>query len=235
MAGSNNKRPRAGGLVSELDRRVCRIIRDYMLEEQAATAGPVAVPATGKLVEYVREVDVGLRRNKTLQLEKSIERVLPGVREQLERLQQAGAAADANSSDEEPAFDGSARFDALEGVPTMEVTDTNAMNGSLMRLWGARTDGAAGPPGAAAAATVASPRAGESTEDSQGLSAQQSAPTRAGSRADAGATRADGRERDGKKRRRAKAAPHAAHEAPATRLADLGGVDACIEEVLELI
>ncbi|KAJ2690332.1 Ribosome biogenesis ATPase rix7, partial [Coemansia spiralis] len=232
MAGSNNKRPRAGGLVSELDRRVSRVIRDYMLEEQAATAGAVQVPATSALVEYVRGVDMGLRRNKTLQLEKSIERVLPGVRQQLDRLQQVGAD-DVHSSDDEPTLDGSARFDALEDVPTMEVADTNAMNGSLMRLWGARADSAA-----AAANTAALP-AGESTEDSQGPCArpqpQQPPRTGAGSGTDARTARADGRERDGKKRRRAKAAPSATHAAPETRLADLGGVDACIEEVLELI
>ncbi|KAJ1731763.1 Ribosome biogenesis ATPase rix7 [Coemansia biformis] len=246
MAGSNSKRPRPGGLVSELDRRVSRIVRDFMLEEQAATSGPVAVPTTSALVEYVREVDKGLRRNKVLQIENSVLRVLPGVQQLLDRRQASGADG-AGSSDEEPALDGLVRFDALEDVPTMEVKDANAMNGSLMRLWGTRADSAAAaigtatmlpeePAGGGQGACVgasAKPRtpAGGAASSAEADSAAPATAAGTGPARDA----SDGRGRDPKRRRREKAADRATRAAPETRLADLGGVDACIEEVLELI
>ncbi|KAJ2540272.1 Ribosome biogenesis ATPase rix7 [Coemansia sp. RSA 1853] len=213
MVGSN-KRPRPGGLLSELDRRISRLLNDYLVEEQATTGTPAKLPSTSMLVDYVREVDVGLRRNKTLQLEKSIQRVMPGIRQQLEHNQQSAtsdavssaAVQSVHSSDEEPEIDGSSRFDALESVPTMEVKDTNAMNGSLMRLWGTK---------AADTATATDKRsAAEAPEQTSGDSK---------------------REKDLRKKKRTRGTDRATHEAPTTRLSDLGGVDACIEEIQELI
>ncbi|KAJ2366951.1 Ribosome biogenesis ATPase rix7 [Coemansia sp. RSA 2610] len=207
MVGGN-KRPRPGGLVSELDRRISRLLCDYISEEQATTGSPARLPSTSVLVEYVREVDAGLRRNKVLQLEKSIQRVLPGIKQQLAAIPgntSPSAATDPQSSDEELEVDGSVCFDALEAVPTMEVKDTNAMNGSLTRLWGAK------------------PAEGGSTDK------RRAAGTPGQSGADSK------RDRDVRKKKRSKGADRAAHVAPETRLSDLGGVDACIEEVLELI
>ncbi|KAJ2779022.1 Ribosome biogenesis ATPase rix7 [Coemansia javaensis] len=232
MAGSN-KRPRPAGLSAELDRRVGRAIRDAVRESQTAAGGPLSASA---LVASARRTDAALQRYKDAQLEKSIERVLPGLRRLLR--QEAGAAdearTDGSGSDNsegsepepepEPERDGSARFDALDGVPMMEVKDTNAMNGSLTRLWGAR-----GGKGAGAGA-------GEQTQTQTQAQTQTQTQTQAQTQTQTQAPKGDGREPEPKRRRRrAKPADPSAHAAPEARLADLGGVDACIEEVLELI
>ncbi|KAJ2079047.1 Ribosome biogenesis ATPase rix7 [Coemansia sp. RSA 988] len=224
MAGGN-KRPRAGGLLSELDHRIRRVLQDYMEEEQAiAVNGSTAFPGTAVLVEYVRDVDIGLRRSKEIQIRNSIQRVVPELKRQLEQSQiaakqrlastmDAEAASLEQSSDEEPEVERSASFSALEPVPTMEVKDANAMNGSLRRLWGAKCNEPAeeavelGP-------TVGKRRAQRTTEHVGENS---------------------GREKEARKKRRGKVAEKAVHSAPQTRLVDLGGVEACIEEVLELI
>ncbi|ORX71309.1 hypothetical protein DL89DRAFT_266333, partial [Linderina pennispora] len=130
MAGGiSNKRPRnSSGFSSDLDRRVGRLLRDYMVEEQATTTGPFSFPSTSKLVDYVREVDMSLRRQKLLQLEKSVQRVVGVLRRQQDNQQtQSAAPSAAHTSDEEPDIDGSMDFDDLEAVPTMEVKDNGAM------------------------------------------------------------------------------------------------------------
>ncbi|KAJ2795171.1 Ribosome biogenesis ATPase rix7, partial [Coemansia guatemalensis] len=224
MAGGN-KRPRAGGLLSELDRRIRRILQDYMEEEQATTVGgPTTFPGTAVLVEYVRDVDIGLRRSKEVQIRNSIQRVVPELKRQLEQKQAAAmqkmstpmdaeAASPAPSSDGEPEIEISASFDALEPVPTMEVKDANTMNGSLRRLWGAKCNDATGA--SAEPAPAVGKRRAQRTYEQTGEDS--------------------GREKDVRKKRRGKGTETAAHAAPLTRLADLGGVEACIEEVLELV
>ncbi|KAJ2825814.1 Ribosome biogenesis ATPase rix7, partial [Coemansia erecta] len=224
MVGGN-KRPRPGGLISELDRRISRLLRDYVLEEQATTGAPAKFPSTSALVDYVRDVDAGLRRNKTLQLENSIQRVLPGIKQQLEHRQvsatpdaMSSAADNMQSSDEDPEVDVSARFDALESVPTMEVKDTNAMNGSLTRLWGKRT---------ADATTNSAERPNSGQDATTDRRQVAETPEQAGG---------DGkREKDARRKKRSRGTDRVSHAAPKTRLSDLGGVDACIEEILELI
>ncbi|KAJ2581550.1 Ribosome biogenesis ATPase rix7, partial [Coemansia sp. RSA 1836] len=260
MVGGS-KKPRVSNLSCELDQTINRLLRDYAVKQQSGNGGGAVVfPGTAVLVEHVRREKIGLQRKSVLQLEKSIERVLPVLAQQLERDSVASAstpvlssgAAYAHSSDEEPDFDESMRFDGLEAVPTMEVKDNNAMNGSLMRLWATRTENLAGanrasspltskkPGGGGAAPARGSGTATPATLDREGH--EMSTPTTsAGDKRrtlDASEAKPDetGKDKDAKRRKRPKgSADHARHAPPETRLSSLGGVDSCIEEVLELI
>ncbi|KAJ2347438.1 Ribosome biogenesis ATPase rix7, partial [Coemansia sp. RSA 2618] len=130
----------------------------------------------------------------------------------------SSAADNMQSSDEDPEVDVSARFDALESVPTMEVKDTNAMNGSLTRLWGKRT---------ADATTNSAERPNSGQDATTDRRQVAETPEQAG--------RDGKREKDARRKKRSRGTDRVSHAAPKTRLSDLGGVDACIEEILELI
>ncbi|KAJ2743699.1 Ribosome biogenesis ATPase rix7 [Coemansia sp. BCRC 34301] len=257
MVGGNKKQ-RVSSLSCELDQTINRLLRDYAAKQQSDNCGGTVVfPGTAVLVEHVRRERIGLQRKSVLQLEKSIERVLPVLTQQLERHSLASVstpasssgAGYAHSSDEEPDFDGSMRFDGLEAVPTMEVKDNNAMNGSLMRLWATRTEKAAGANRASSPLASKKPGGGNATptrgsgtaalatldRDSNELSTSAGDKHRT---ANALESKPDdsGKEKDAKRKRRPKgSADHARHAPPETRLSSLGGVDSCIEEVLELI
>ncbi|KAJ2794228.1 Ribosome biogenesis ATPase rix7, partial [Coemansia furcata] len=262
MAGSN-KKPRVSSLSCELDQVISRLLRDYAITQRADNGGEkVVFPSPAVLVEYVRRKKIGLQRKSVLQLENSIERVLPVIALQLEQESPTAAstpvpssgAAYAQSSDEEPDFDESMRFDGLEAVPTMEVKDNNAMNGSLMRLWAARTDNAAGVNGASSPQPFKRSGGGNATSARGSGTATPSVLDREGHElptvststgdkrraADSSEAKPDDagkdKDRDAKRRRRPKGSTdHARHAPPETRLSSLGGVDSCIEEVLELI
>ncbi|KAJ2861830.1 Ribosome biogenesis ATPase rix7 [Coemansia aciculifera] len=260
---SGNKKQRVSSLSCELDQVINRLLHDYATKQRVDNGGEAVVfPTPAALVEYVRKEKINLQRKSVLQLEKSIERVLPVVSQQLERESltsvstpvPSSGTAYAHSSDEEPDFDGSMRFDGLESVPTMEVKDNNAMNGSLMRLWAARTDNAAGVN--SASSPMASKKSGggnatpargsgtatPSTQDREGHELSTTTTSAGDKRraVDASEIRPDDagkdKDRDGKRKRRPKSSTdHARHAPPETRLSCLGGVDSCIEEVLELI
>ncbi|KAJ2161480.1 Ribosome biogenesis ATPase rix7 [Coemansia sp. RSA 552] len=192
----------------ELDCLVGQLIRDYILKNPAATgAAPAALPSTMTLVEHVRSVNHGLQRRRQVQIENCVQRVLKEIRQ--ERAE-AVEAPGARSSDDEPEVDESACFDTLDAVPTMEVKEMNAMNGSLTRLWGTR--------------------ASEPVPASDSGRRGPEAPARSGKE-----DKGSGREKDARRKRRAKGADSTAHTTPTARLSDLGGVDSCIEDVLELV
>ncbi|KAJ2630455.1 Ribosome biogenesis ATPase rix7 [Coemansia sp. RSA 1290] len=199
MVGSN-KRPRTGEMALKLDRRISRILCDYTSAEQADTGSPVTFPSTSALVEYVREVDMELRRRNIMQIENSIQRVLPKIKQQQEAKAIAGAS-DEQDSDEEPEMDRTAQFSGIEVVPTV---DTNAMNGSLMRLWGTKP-------------------AESERQSRQSTPCQKAEPTGQNSSESK-------REKNVRKKKRSNTAA-----VPEVRLADLGGVDSCMEEILESI
>ncbi|KAJ1815576.1 Ribosome biogenesis ATPase rix7, partial [Coemansia sp. RSA 2598] len=240
-----------------LDRKINRLLRDYIQDEQAVVGGPIAFPTPGILVDYVREVDRSLQRQKTDQIRNSIQRVLPALKQQqdqqfasaLKSASSTGAAdASADEDSDEAEIDGAQRFDSLEATPTMSVKNSNAMNKSMMRLWGARSECASAAmstassmPGTPNAATeqdlAAGPAATEYTSVSVSTTAAatESPDTRGAASARTPADKAAEKDTRRKKRSRAAAAEQTRYAAPETRLADLGGVDSCIEEVLELI
>ncbi|KAJ2493235.1 Ribosome biogenesis ATPase rix7 [Coemansia sp. RSA 2050] len=260
MVGSS-KKPRVSSLSCELDQVISRLLTDYAIKQRAVHGSEAVVfPKLAELVKYVRGEKISLQRKSVPQLEKSIERVLPGVARQLEQEPNTSTSAPApssgagyaQSSDEEVELYGSMRFDGLEPVPTMEVKDNNAMNGSLMRLWAARTDNAAGvnsttsqPASTKPCGSTVMPAKGSGTATPSGLGREghvlPTTATSAGDKrraAEASEIKADdsGKDRDAKRRRRPKgSADHTRHAPPETRLSNLGGVDSCIEEVLELI
>ncbi|KAJ1944725.1 Ribosome biogenesis ATPase rix7, partial [Linderina macrospora] len=222
VAGNSNKRPRnSKKFPSDLYRRIWRLLNEYMLEEQAATTGRFTFPSTSKLVDYICEVDRSMQRQKRLQLDRGVQWAVGDLKRQQDNEQAASAAAStAHSSDEEPDIDGSMDFDDLEAVPTMEVKDNGAMNGSLMKLWGAKAENAAAAMNTAT--TAASTPQREATPDTAGLEKRRADDTEAAGK-------------DRKKKRANKGPDRTKYTAPDTRLSDLGGVDACVEEVLELI
>ncbi|KAJ1933526.1 Ribosome biogenesis ATPase rix7, partial [Kickxella alabastrina] len=226
--------------MSDMDRKIYQILRNHMLEEQLTTGEAFTFPSTRTLVNYVLNMDISLKRQKVVLIESSIQRVLPGLKQQQQEENSALVAAtpsagatEAHSSDEEPDFDGSLRFDGLEAVPTMEVKNNNAMNGSLMRLWGARSESAATAVGTTSSAP-ATPFAGaDRSSAADPTSIDKPAVTEAASSKESDRTKAG--DKDARKKKRVKAADRTRYTPPETRLSDLGGVDACIEEVLELI
>ncbi|KAJ2470460.1 Ribosome biogenesis ATPase rix7 [Coemansia sp. RSA 2322] len=260
MVGGS-KKPRGSTLSSNLDRDINSLLRDYLADGYDPNAGPLVAPGIGVLVEYLRRTKPKFQRKTVLQLENSIERVLPALLQQFERGVPAVAATPVTSSketrdpssDEEPDFDGSTRFDDLDSVPTMEVKDNNAMNGSLMRLWAARADSSAVTARSASPQPIRRPGGGDTplargsgaaTPAALGRDVQELSfvVTPAGDKRraiDASEKKALGDDRDqdkdAKRKRRAKGADRTKYTPPETRLSDLGGVDACVEEVLELI
>ncbi|KAJ2100153.1 Ribosome biogenesis ATPase rix7, partial [Coemansia sp. S142-1] len=260
MVGGNKKQ-RVSSLSDDLDKVTKRLLCGYADKQRAGNGGEAVVfPTSAVLVEYVRKENIHLKRKSVSQLEQSIERVLPKLSQQREQESLTSASTPvpssgttyAQSSDEEPDFDESMRFDGLESVPTMEVKDNNAMNGSLMRLWAARTDNATGVNGTSSPLTSKKSGGGNATPARGSGTATPSAQDReghelpaasAGDRrraVDASEIRTDDagrdKDRDGKRKRRPKGSiDHARYAPPETRLSCLGGVDSCIEEVLELI
>ncbi|KAJ2454797.1 Ribosome biogenesis ATPase rix7, partial [Coemansia sp. RSA 2337] len=260
MVGGNKKQ-RVSSLSDDLDKVTKRLLCGYADKQRAGNGGEAVVfPTSAVLVEYVRKENIHLKRKSVSQLEQSIERVLPKLSQQREQESLTSASTPvpssgttyAQSSDEEPDFDESMHFDGLESVPTMEVKDNNAMNGSLMRLWAARTDNVAGVNGTSSPLTSKKSGGGNATPARGSGTATPSAQDREGHElpatsardrrraVDASEIRTDDagrdKDRDGKRKRRPKGSiDHARYAPPETRLSCLGGVDSCIEEVLELI
>ncbi|KAJ2461954.1 Ribosome biogenesis ATPase rix7, partial [Coemansia sp. RSA 2337] len=260
MVGGNKKQ-RVSSLSDDLDKVTKRLLCGYADKQRADNGGEAVVfPTSAVLVEYVRKENIHLKRKSVSQLEQSIERVLPKLSQQREQESLTSASTPvpssgttyAQSSDEEPDFDESMHFDGLEAVPTMEVKDNNAMNGSLMRLWAARTDNATGVNGTSSPLTFKKSGGGNATPARGSGTATPSAQDREGHElpaASAGDRRravdaseirtgdaGRDKDRDGKRKRRPKGSTdHARYAPPETRLSCLGGVDSCIEEVLELI
>ncbi|KAJ2389811.1 Ribosome biogenesis ATPase rix7, partial [Coemansia sp. RSA 2603] len=236
-----NKRPRSGGLLFELDRKIERILVDFMQNDQTTSGEAGAFPAVSDLVEYAKRMDRSLGRQKDNALRNSIERVIPSVKNRYQQLQAMSTAgrmdvrssdnnendvSDKDSDDNDPEIDEFQKFDGFEAVPTMQVKNTNTMNKSMMRLWGARSESAS----VAMSTTSSVPDTPVATNNGRvdGSVASTIAPENP--------LLEKTTEKESRKRRRGKApADRTRHTAPETRLSDLGGVDSCIEEVLELI
>ncbi|KAI9505621.1 Ribosome biogenesis ATPase rix7 [Coemansia spiralis] len=263
MVSGSKKRPRVGKLVSDLDRKVKRLLHDYMMEEQATTGGTIDFPRTSALIEYLREVDRSLCRQKELSLEKSIQRILPILKQQQQQQQGSWTAvsattetSDALSSDGEPDIDSSLRFDDCISTPTMQIKNTNAINGSLVRMWGAKAENSAAsisttcsmPTSMCGASVGASNNSAIDTTRDAEISADSNSADMlgeeqqsvAGNKRQIHATsRQSGengaKEGNYKRNKRPKGSARSSYAPPEARLCDLGGVDSCIEEILELI
>ncbi|KAJ1662408.1 Ribosome biogenesis ATPase rix7 [Coemansia sp. RSA 1646] len=234
MACNANKRPRSGGLSSSLDGQVKRHIQHYIKYEQETTGCPISLPSTSALVDYVREIDM----------------------------------EEEHSSDDEHSIGASSRFDDLEAVPaTMQVRDTNAINGSLLRLWNNQSENSVVSSSKLKQSFVKQANTNVTNGNSNGNSTNSSyacsLTTQDGlNTADASSKERDGHEfepmsatggkrslgsaskntdddqnkdRISRKKKRTKDSARPSYAPPSARLSNLGGVDSCIEDILELI
>ncbi|KAJ2654239.1 Ribosome biogenesis ATPase rix7 [Coemansia sp. RSA 1200] len=269
MAGSTNKRPRSGGLTSSLDSQIKRYIQRYIEEEHETAGQSILFPSTSALVEYVREVDMGLKRKKLSLVEQSVQRVLPALKAESEKYTTALSATidseQGHSSDEDHSIGASSRFNDIESVPTMQVRDTNAINGSLLRLWNSQVDkqlasgtksklpsirslnsgliirdGASGSHASSTMAQDGLDVANVSSNERGGSCTEPVPIAIAEEKGEHYSTSTDlfdgqNKERTARKKRRTKDSKRSSYAPPDTRLSSLGGVDSCIEDVLELI
>ncbi|KAJ1904545.1 Ribosome biogenesis ATPase rix7 [Coemansia sp. IMI 209127] len=265
MAGSASKRPRSGGLTGSLDGQVKRRIQQYIQFEQETTKVPISLPSASALVEYVRDIDMGLKRKKLALVEQSVRRVLPAIKTE---NADPGVDVDAeedddddHSSDDEHSIGALSRFDDLEAVPTMQVRDTNAINGSLLRLWNHQSDDSMvssskakhanastsnlnGTPASYACSLAAQndQRVADVTSKERDGRVFESASVdgAAGVKKSVGSASKNmnndqSKDRSARKKKRTRDSAQSSYAPPNARLSNLGGVDSCIEDILELI
>ncbi|KAI9594932.1 P-loop containing nucleoside triphosphate hydrolase protein [Syncephalis fuscata] len=176
-----------------------------------------------QLFEYALREDLSLRRVKRIVLEGLIEKAIKELTEvykdQLE-----------NMSNEEDDNEIDSDFDDLANIKTMEVKDTNVMNKSLTSLWGTQPN---------QSSTVTNGNDDQQQKEETQASTtptevKEDEPLKKKRRVRSNQSVSDGTAAsDDTKRRKAKPSKEAPR--PLARLADLGGVEHCIEEVLEFI
>ncbi|CAG8495101.1 4390_t:CDS:10 [Paraglomus brasilianum] len=234
-------------LTDEIDNRLLAHIKKIELDNKGV------VITSSVVSEYVRNADYRFRRMKKMQLEKSIDRVLKTLKKQ--RLEEQSASSVAAQIDDEQIEDGSpsdnsditneeedSDFAQLEDVRLMEVKDTNSMNNSITRLWSQRLAQSSDSPQLEVDSTPKDADTSEIISDSPANPYALRTPSKT-----AIVTKDDvmPEKRLPKNKRKitqesesfidAKKLKARSSSVPRARLSDLGGVDACIEEVLELI
>ncbi|KAI9246703.1 P-loop containing nucleoside triphosphate hydrolase protein [Phascolomyces articulosus] len=197
----------AGRLSRSLEHRVTDCLTTY--KEQGHTDW-----STSTLYEYLQKTDVSLRRQKKKQLENIIEKVLPDF----ETV--ADEDIDGEQSEDE---------DQDAGYALPIVQQTNSMNKSVTNLWNTQKNDSASstpiqsgtttpvPPGTVATTPVADGPATTITDEKKTSSKKRSKGSGGGT-----AKRVRTETRD---------EPFI----PTARLSDLGGIDHCVEEIMELI
>ncbi|KAI9230663.1 MAG: P-loop containing nucleoside triphosphate hydrolase protein [Piptocephalis tieghemiana] len=224
-------------LGSQLETKVLRRVRQY-LEENPDT--PVQHLSPLPLINYVQQDRrQGLQRIKRVQIESALVKVLRALREEEgeeeeSRKQGTGAQGTTDTSKEDD--DEDELMD--EGVPLMVVKDTNAMNKAITSTWAAHhatssstTSTTPSSPATASSSVMEK----EDTIDKSATVADESTGRRERRRRGRSALDQAALEDKEAKRRRRQEAKDRARAPPTARLSDLGGVDGCIEEVLELI
>jgi len=163
---------------------------------------------TSNLYEYIQISDVSMRRMKKLQLEKTIEKLLPDFQN-----------VKVNQESEQPVSSDE------EGEYATPVQETNAMNKSMTKLWNLSMNQAKPAP---ESPNVQEPvLQNENTDAATTVAAaDQEVKTKKRSKYSTGGTH---------KRVRTENKSSGPPPPPSKRLSDLGGIEACIEEVMELI
>lgn len=173
--------------------------------------------STSQVLEHVRIIDPTLRRKKNAELERSIDRALNQLRSQGSVNTEEGGEDQVDSD-----------FEFDEDVEYTEVKDTNIMNKSIQKLWG--QNGASSPARTATQSPALAPTVVNASETASVTSAVTAAED------DKKKRKARREDSAGVSSKKAKAAPEKKEYTPPTaRLSDLGGVENCIEQVLELI
>ncbi|ODQ54226.1 AAA-domain-containing protein [Saitoella complicata NRRL Y-17804] len=217
----NINRPAAKGSISSaLEAKVASHIRKL---ETAADASSPPLTVT-YIYNQIQAVDPGLRRNTKLALERIIEKVLPIVREEFAQ------------DDEEDRDEIDSEFEGLDDSRLIDYKGTNSMNKSVTSLWGippapaiktpisrqASVDPEANPE----VVDLTIPDAPSTTPAPEAASA---APAKSAKRKERPSAREPGSSAKRQKVDQDRAAP------TNVSLSDLGGVDDCVNELLELI
>ncbi|KAI8379662.1 P-loop containing nucleoside triphosphate hydrolase protein [Radiomyces spectabilis] len=233
-------RARGGGQYSRLSRSLEFKISRHLTDYKNAGNTDWSLFA---LYDYVQRVDVSLRRVKKRQIEMVIEKVLPNFETMAEEQPDSTTV----STDEEGEYALVSGRNAAwlsrylpasimqDANPTPKpAQDNNAMNKSVTGLWNLQKASAESPssvvatPGTSAANTpVTEDMPALPTEDKPDEKSEEKPETRTKKRSKA---------RDGaSSTKRAKTEGRDAPFIPSARLSDLGGIDHCVEEIMELI
>ncbi|CAB4423522.1 unnamed protein product [Rhizophagus irregularis] len=230
-----NKRNR---LSDDIDSRLIPYIQQIQQENKG---GAVSVHT---IFQYVQNVDFSFKRMKKAQLERSIDRALKSLKKQdiEEQVEALSSNKPELNKEFRSEFDDSSDLDdseameferlKIEGVKMMEIKDANLMNQSITKIWSQHNP----------QSTESSPNhtsSGDSNSNTIPLTSKSSIPITDKNQ--------DEKEKF-KNTRKSKIkvskiefknlkSKEARNDLslPSARLSDLGGVDACIEEVLELI
>ncbi|CAB4394493.1 unnamed protein product [Rhizophagus irregularis] len=230
-----NKRNR---LSDDIDSRLIPYIQQIQQENKG---GAVSVHT---IFQYVQNVDFSFKRMKKAQLERSIDRALKSLKKQdiEEQVEALSSNKPELNKEFRSEFDDSSDLDdseameferlKIEGVKMMEIKDANLMNQSITKIWSQHNP----------QSTESSPNhtsSGDSNSNTISLTSKSSIPITDKNQ--------DEKEKF-KNTRKSKIkvskiefknlkSKEARNDLslPSARLSDLGGVDACIEEVLELI
>ncbi|RIA99505.1 P-loop containing nucleoside triphosphate hydrolase protein [Glomus cerebriforme] len=228
----SNKRNR---LSDDIDSRLIPYIQQI---QQENTSGSVSAHT---VFQYVQKVDFSFKRMKKAQLEQSIDRVLKSLKKQDIGKQVDDLSSyktelnkEIRSEFSEPSdLDDSEAMEferlKIEGVQMMEVKDTNLMNKSITKIWSQHQPQSA----------ESSPKHTPSANSNSNIILASSSPI-------VGKNQYEKEKFNIKRKSRIKVSKTESKNLtskevkndlslPSARLSDLGGVDACIEEVLELI
>ncbi|KAI8092885.1 P-loop containing nucleoside triphosphate hydrolase protein [Halteromyces radiatus] len=172
------------------------------------------------LVDHVQTVDSSLRRMKKRQLEQAIERVLENF--------------DPTLSDEEDEEELKLSVDEDDHADyAIPAQDNNAMNKSVTNLWNMHKPSSSQPSSPAATTNTITSSVNETSTDTR----NETATTNEGATIDdtklTGKRRIKGSGAGAIKRQKAEGREGAF--IPNAKLSDLGGIDQCIEEIMELI
>ncbi|KAJ1674842.1 Ribosome biogenesis ATPase rix7, partial [Spiromyces aspiralis] len=261
MGPDNGKKARRPPLTG-LDKRVFEILWMQLTEDPARIMDELPPPR--ELIDMVRGEDPTLRRQKALLLENCVNRVVPHLRQRLSVFSEtmkgdqdsdgfenadSGSDADDNSGSGSggggDAINRNASFSDLDqkstSVPLVTIKPTNSLNKSLTRFWANNSN-----PPKAVAATAAAAAAAVKTSERPTMQAMTLEPglvvdpkstgETSTPATPAGEKRRPAGDEKGRKRRKNKTTSEKdPYLPPPTRLKDLGGVEPCIEEILELI
>ncbi|ORX97915.1 ribosome biogenesis ATPase RIX7 [Basidiobolus meristosporus CBS 931.73] len=213
--GGNKGRKSKSSLSNDLERKTLRYIEEYQSINNLVLEAIDLYSA----IEYLQSADFGMRRMKRNSLEKIVGNVLSHMKaaQESEPLPPAdGEGEEGEDSKEDLSAD--SEFEDLKGIKTMEVKDGNAMNKSILNIWSQHmASSAPSSPRSEVSQTV------ESDKNTDPLQTPQTKKKRPRVSTDREVKRTKSMDKSEK------------HAPPTARLADLGGVESCIEEVLELV
>ncbi|CAI2187704.1 11223_t:CDS:10, partial [Funneliformis geosporum] len=230
MKRSSNKRHR---LSDDIDSRLFPYIQQIQQENKGVSISTYAV------FQYVQNVDC-FKRMRKAQLEQSIDRVLKSVKKQYNEQQNEESTpnkAEEIKLESEPSELDEMEFEHLEieGVQMMEVKDTNLMNQSITKVWSQHRP----------QSNEQSPIKTSSTESNSNVIPQSFKAANNPSFID---NKIQDKKEKVKSQRKSKMnfskkdsgnlkseENRDVLSLPSARLSDLGGVESCIEEILELV